>query len=146
MRDGLKIPRLGASACVWRGSQVLLVQRGKAPAEGLWSLPGGHVEWGETSRQAAERELQEETGITASLDLRADVFDAIRRDDQGDVQSHYVISVFTGHWISGEARAGDDARAVRWIGLEGLAHLDMTANAAAIIRKAHNLIKSAPTR
>jgi 8-oxo-dGTP diphosphatase len=141
--DELKIPRLGASACVWRDGLVLLVQRGKQPGKGLWSLPGGHVEWGETAHDAARRELFEETGVTAALDLRVDVFDAIRRDEAGRVLSHYLISVFTGAWMSGEARAGDDAGGVRWATLEELASLDMTSNAEAIIRNAHDLFKSA---
>ncbi len=64
MPDLQQFPRLGASACVWKAGKVLLVQRAKAPV-GLWSLPGGQVEWGETALAAAERELLEETGITA---------------------------------------------------------------------------------
>ena len=142
MTGEMKIPRLGASACVWRNDQVLLVKRGKEPAIGLWSLPGGHVEWGETANDAARRELLEETGVTAALNQRADVFDAIRKDETGEVTSHYLISVFTGLWISGEARASGDAAEVRWARLDELAGLAMTAGAGAIIRRAHDLIKS----
>ena len=60
-------PVLGASACVWKDGKVLVAKRGKAPNFGLWSLPGGHVELGETLQQAAARELHEETGVEADL-------------------------------------------------------------------------------
>ena len=51
-------PRPGASVVVFRGDEVLLVQRGKRPYEGYWSLPGGEIQWGETAADAA-RELQD---------------------------------------------------------------------------------------
>ena len=143
MQSGLNIPRLGASACVWRDGRVLLARRGKPPAMGLWSLPGGHVEWGETANAAARRELFEETGVTAALDHRVEVFDAIHRSENGIVTSHHVIAVFTGRWIAGEARAGDAAEAVRWATLDELATPDMTAGSETIIRRAEGLIKSA---
>ena len=41
------VPRLGVSVGVWRGDRVLLVKRGGQTYGGLWSFPGGHVEWGE---------------------------------------------------------------------------------------------------
>ena len=58
-------PRPGASVVVFRGDEVLLVQRGKRPYEGFWSLPGGEIQWGETAAEAARRELKEETGLLA---------------------------------------------------------------------------------
>jgi ADP-ribose pyrophosphatase YjhB (NUDIX family) len=61
-----QMPKLGASACVWKEGKVLLVLRAKPPL-GLWSLPGGQVEFGETAIAAAERELLEESGVMADL-------------------------------------------------------------------------------
>jgi 8-oxo-dGTP diphosphatase len=134
-------PLLGVSACVWRNDKVLIVQRSKPPFEGLWSLPGGHVEWGESLRAAAARELMEETGVEAELRDLVDVFDAIRR--RGEVvEVHYAIVCFGGRWLRGEATAQDDALAVRWVRLGELAQLAMTEGTAAIIGKAGELVRS----
>ena len=72
-----QLPKLGASACVWRGGRVLLIQRAKPPI-GIWSLPGGHVEFGETAHAAAMRELLEETGTTADLTAFVRLYEIIR--------------------------------------------------------------------
>ena len=62
--DGLepRWPRSGTSAAVFRGDEVLLIERAKGALKGQWSLPGGHIEAGETARAAARREVREETG------------------------------------------------------------------------------------
>ena len=73
-------PRLGVSACVWRNGKMLIAKRSKPPFKGVWSLPGGHVELGEGLRDAARRELLEETGVEADLVTIIDVVEAIRRD------------------------------------------------------------------
>ena len=59
---------MGASIAVFKGDTVLLVQRARAPFRGLWSLPGGSIEPGESAREAAFRELKEEAGITAEIE------------------------------------------------------------------------------
>ncbi len=115
MSTSQQFPKLGASACVFRDGRVLIVQRAKPPARGIWSLPGGHVEPGETALAAAQRELGEETGIAAHLEHLVGLFDIIRRDDQGAVTLHYAIACYAGHWLSGEAEAASDALAARWV-------------------------------
>ena len=135
-------PTLGASACVWRDGNVLLVKRGKAPALDLWSLPGGHVELGETVKQAAARELAEETGITAALTHLVDCLDIIHRTPEGTVDRHYVIAVFTGLWTDGEPVPMDDAAAVQWRDPETMGALAMTDGVAEIVLKARDLLAS----
>jgi ADP-ribose pyrophosphatase YjhB (NUDIX family) len=130
------IPRIGVSACVWRDGKVLLVERGKEPWKGKWSLPGGSLEFGETVREAARRELAEETGIEADLETLVDVDDAITRDGQGLPLQHFSIVCFTGHWRRGEAEARDDAARVQWAEVEALDRLDMTPGTPAYIRQA----------
>jgi ADP-ribose pyrophosphatase YjhB (NUDIX family) len=130
------------SACVWRDGKVLLVERGKEPWKGKWSLPGGRLEFGETVREAAQRELAEETGIEATLVKLVDVEDAIMRDANGDAMAHYAIVCFTGHWRRGEAEARDDVRRVRWAELDTLDRLDLTPGTAAHIRQAWQLLTS----
>src|SRR5215469_10882389 len=87
-------PRAGVSVVVLQGGDVLLVQRGKGAYRGLWSLPGGAIELGETAEAAARRELMEETGLLASDLTLGDVADVILRDAAGAVESHYTVAVY----------------------------------------------------
>ncbi|MEM7426978.1 MAG: NUDIX hydrolase [Pseudomonadota bacterium] len=128
-------PLIGVSAAVWREGKVLLALRGKQPSKDLWSLPGGHVELGETLEEAALRELMEETSIRARIEEHTHWLDIIRRDEAGEVETHYVIAVFRAVWLSGEAVAGDDAAAVQWRGPDDLDDLAMTPGTADRIRK-----------
>jgi ADP-ribose pyrophosphatase YjhB (NUDIX family) len=135
-----QFPRLGASACVFRDGRVLIVQRAKPHAEGMWSLPGGHVEPGETALAAAQRELGEETGIAADLEHLVGLFDIIRRDDAGAVALHYVIACYAGRWRCGEAEAASDALAVRWVLPAELPDLAFAANVKEAIGRARTLL------
>ena len=128
-------PVLGVSSCIWRAGQVLIVRRGKEPMQGLWSLPGGRVEFGESLRSAAARELFEETGIRAELDRILDVVDVIRQNSKGAVDAHYAIVVFAGVWSEGVAGAASDVSDVRWSDIAMLGHLALTEGTEAIIRK-----------
>lgn len=129
-------PRAGVSAIVFRQGKVLLAQRAKPPLSGLWSLPGGHIEVGETALQAAHRELAEETGIAADLSALAGVRDVILRRDDGTVSAHYVLAVFCGLWTSGEPRKGGDCQDVRWQDPAALDALALTEGAAEMIHTA----------
>jgi ADP-ribose pyrophosphatase YjhB (NUDIX family) len=140
MSDPKPFPRIGVSACVWRDGKVLLVERGKEPWKGKWSLPGGGLEFGETVRAAAARELAEETGVTADLVKLVDVDDAVMRDATGRPIAHYSIVCFTGHWRSGEPVARDDATNVQWAERALLDDLDMTPGTADYIRQAWQLL------
>ncbi|MBL8894841.1 MAG: NUDIX hydrolase [Rhizobiales bacterium] len=133
-------PKLGASACVWRQGRVLIVQRGKPPLVGIWSLPGGTVEPGETAMAAAARELGEETGVIAQLTQLVDLVDIIRHGADGGLAFHYAIACYTGHWISGEPIAASDAQDARFIAVSELDTLKMTDGTPAIIRRAQALL------
>ena len=88
---------------------MLIVERAKAPLIGMWSLPGGRVEAGERVKDAALRELHEETGIVAALDHLVGIYDLIQRGSSGLLQVHFAIACFTGPWTGGVAIAGSDA-------------------------------------
>lgn len=108
-------PRVGVSVLCHRNGLVLLIKRGRAPYKDHWSLPGGLVELGETMLEAAERELMEETGVTARLGAPAETFDSIQRDADGKVSAHFILTVFCGPYQSGSAKPGDDAAALEWV-------------------------------
>lgn len=110
-------PFVGVGVVVWRGDEVLLIERGKGPRSGGWSLPGGMQELGETVRETAQREIREETGIEIDILGLLDVVDLVRKDAEGRVHYHYTLVDFTAEWRSGEAVAGTDAAAVRWVPL-----------------------------
>jgi ADP-ribose pyrophosphatase YjhB (NUDIX family) len=138
----MEVPRIGVSACVWRDGKVLLVLRGKEPWKGKWSLPGGSLEMGESVREAALRELAEETGVGADLVKLVGIDDAITRDSSGRPLSHYSIACFTGYWTKGEAEPRDDVTRVQWAAREALDRLDMTPRTADYIRLAWQILTS----
>ncbi len=134
-------PRPAASCAIFRNGKVLIAQRGKPPLAGKWSLPGGHIEPGETAQAAALRELAEETGIEADLKGIADVVDVIMRDDDGTLRAHYVITAFFGIWTRGDARPRSDCLAVEWVDPSALSRRDMTQGTPAIIQRAAGLLE-----
>ena len=113
-------PQVAVGAFVVKDNMVLLVKRNRPPSEGLWAIPGGGVELGETLQEAAEREISEETGIVIQAKKPIYTFDVIERDENGDIRFHYVIVDLAADYISGELSAGDDAVAVSWVSLEDL--------------------------
>jgi ADP-ribose pyrophosphatase YjhB (NUDIX family) len=134
-------PRLAASAAIFRGDCVLLGERGKGAMAGYWSLPGGHVEPGETARAAAAREVLEETGVTAEILGLVDLHEVIRReaaapDPAADVSWHYVIAVHYGRWLAGEPSPANDCRATRFVPLGEVETLRLTDGALALVRRA----------
>jgi len=105
-------PEVCVGAVVVHGGELLLVQRGSGAGRGLWSVPGGRVEWGETLEEAVRRELHEETGLRA-LDVAP--LGVVERIDE---TWHFVIHDFLATIESTDgACAGDDAAALAWVPL-----------------------------
>ena len=120
-------PRVAVGAVVFKDGCVLLVRRGQPPAEDLWAIPGGSVEIGETLREAAEREILEETGIQIRASKPIYTFDVIDRDTAGKVRFHYVIVDLAANYVRGEPLPGDDALEARWISAEEINGLEVSA-------------------
>jgi ADP-ribose pyrophosphatase YjhB (NUDIX family) len=129
-----RTPGAGVSVALFRERHVLLIERGKPPYKGFWSLPGGSVEWGEPVEAAARRELLEETGLQAGALIQCAVVDGMTRDDDGAVTAHFVITVFCGVDFDGEARAQADARQARWVPIDDIQGLTVTPKLEEIVR------------
>ena len=110
-----ELPRVGVGAVVIHEGRILLVKRASPPGKGFWAIPGGLVELGETVREAAERELLEETGISVRARDAFYIFDFIDRDADGTIRYHYVIVDFLADYLGGEPRAADDVSDARWL-------------------------------
>lgn len=113
-------PIAAVLAVVVREKHVLLVKRNNPPDAGMWGFPGGKTEIGETSLAAAQRELYEETGIVADPERILTVVDAIAKDDNGDVSTHYVMVAIQCRYMSGEPIAADDVSEARWVNIQHL--------------------------
>ncbi len=126
-------PVLGVGALIFDSGRVLLVERGKPPLIGSWSLPGGCVETGETLEGAIAREVLEETGLQVSVDSIATVFERIMPDESGTCEYHYVLVDFYCTTIGGRLQPGDDSRSAAWFDLESLRGLIMTEGTREVI-------------
>jgi ADP-ribose pyrophosphatase YjhB (NUDIX family) len=126
-------PLVGIGVVLFRPGDVLLIRRGRPPAQGEWSFPGGAQRLGETAEAAARRELYEETGLHAGPLALATYADSIHRDGDGTLRFHYTILDFCGLWQGGEPRAGGDAQAVAWAPLAALDRFDLAEPISAVI-------------
>ena len=135
-REYPKHPLVGVGAIIFRGDTVLLVKRNKEPSKGLWSIPGGLVELGESVKDAMRREVREECGIDVQPKELFEVVDAVSRDPMGRVRFHYVIVDFLADWRGGEPMAGSDVAAVWWTPLVDIPTLNITESSRTVIEKA----------
>ena len=113
MAEKFTAPQVGVGAVVWKDDTVLLIRRGQAPRKGHWSLPGGRQQLGETVNQGVAREVLEETGVEIRILDTVAVVDLIEREGDA-IAYHYTVIDVVAEWVSGEARAGDDAAEVAW--------------------------------
>ena len=132
-------PFLAASVAVFRGGRVLLAERAVPPGARCFSLPGGLVEPGETLREAALRELREETGVEAEIVGFNDHVEVVERDAEGRVAAHFVVASFVGRWIAGEGDAGPEALTTLWVPPDAAANLRTTPHLPAILLRAATL-------
>jgi ADP-ribose pyrophosphatase len=100
----------------------------------MWAIPGGLIELGETLQDAAEREIKEETGISIRAGRPFHTFDLIRRDENGNVETHYIIVDLEADYLAGTPKADDDAIDARWIGPMELKNLEVTPTTLAMLK------------
>ncbi len=129
-------PILAVSAAIIRDGKVLVVRRARKPALGIYTLPGGGVETGETLIEAVNREVREETSLAIEPVALAGHREAIVRDPQGRVERHFVILCFAARWISGEPVLNEELDDARWLAPAELVGLRTTEGLAEIVAAA----------
>ncbi len=116
--------------------RVLLVERGKQPLKGYWSLPGGVLECGETLRDAVCREVLEETGLAVEPLGVVEIFERIMRDAEGCPEYHYVLIDYLCREKGGVMAAASDVSRVEWVARRHLAKYRITEGTLPVIEKA----------
>ncbi len=129
-------PICGVGVVAFRDDRVLLIQRGKEPRRGEWSIPGGAVEIGESIREAAAREFREECGGDIELREVVEALDIISRDDDGRVKYHYIVIDFWAEWRGGEFAVNDEVVDARWANPKALEEFDLRPWTRQVIEKA----------
>ena len=124
-------PVVGVGAIVFDDAgRVLLVERGKPPGAGLWSIPGGRLEPRETLAQAVAREVREETGLIVEVGTLACVVERFGDD------YHFVLLDYFARITGGTLAAASDARDARFVALDDVAALPTTDGLVDVLARA----------
>jgi 8-oxo-dGTP diphosphatase len=128
-------PMVGVGVLIKRGNSILLVKRSNNPGRGLWSIPGGVLELGETLEEAAVREAKEETGADISVDRLLDIYNLIENDDSGRIRYHYILINFLAHHVRGELKANAESSEIRWVKINELNSYQTTKTLRRLLKK-----------
>ena len=137
-----ELPILSAGAIIFRDTSVLLIKRGKEPAKGLWSVPGGIVQIGERICDGLMREVREEAGIAVVVQNLVEIVERIFADDGNRIKYHYVILDYLCEYTDGQIQAGSDADDAVFVSLDAIGSYQLTAGLAEIIDKAYMMRNS----
>jgi 8-oxo-dGTP diphosphatase len=129
-------------ALIVDAERILLVERGREPLKGYWSLPGGAVETGERLEFAVRREVREETGLEVDVVCLIEVFERIMLDAGGAPEYHYVLMDYLCRVSGGTLCAADDASGVGWFTSDEFQRLKMTEGTPAVIQKAFEWVRA----
>ena len=136
-----KRPILGVGALIFNRDRILLVERGKEPLKGYWSLPGGVLETGETLEEGVIREVREETGLDVKPVAVLEIFERIIRDAAGAPEYHYVLIDYICRVTGGILRAADDASRVEWVRRRKLGAYQITTGTLPVIEKGFGFLQ-----
>ena len=139
-RDYPDRPIVGVAAVVIEDDRVALVRRGRPPAYGEWSLPGGAVEPGESLEEAVVREVAEEIGLKVEVVEVVAVLDRIFWDQEGEVQYHYVLIDFLCRKTGGKLKASSDVISCSQVPFSALAQYNLTKETRGVISRAYQRV------
>lgn len=129
-------PILAVSAAIIHEGRVLIVRRARSPANGLYTLPGGGVEAGETLHEALRREVAEETGLAIEPVALAGYREAIMRDSDARVSRHFVILPFAARLTGGALSLNEELGEANWMDPAEIGALKTTEGLAEIVASA----------
>ncbi len=127
-------PQLAVSAGIFRDGKILLVRRNREPAKGIYTFPGGRVEFGESLTEALAREVQEETGLAIEIVGLIGYREALPAKTGG--HGPFVILPFAARWVAGEIALNDELDDARWLTPGALGGLPITHGLEDTIRSA----------
>jgi 8-oxo-dGTP diphosphatase len=132
-------PQLAVSAAIFRHDKILLVRRARSPAKGLYSLPGGRVEFGETLHTALHREVEEETALKIEIVGLAGWREVVPGSSGG---GHFLIMSFAARWTTGEPVLNEELDDFRWLKPDSVDGLKVTDGLPEIIQSAWRLLRA----
>lgn len=128
-------------ALIFRAGEILLVERGKEPLKGFWSLPGGLLEVGEKLDSAVRREVQEETGLEIEPLSVFEIFERIMPGSGGRIEYHYVLIDYLCRVTGGELQAASDVSRVAWVPERNVAEYHLTDGTLSVIERAFAVVQ-----
>jgi ADP-ribose pyrophosphatase YjhB (NUDIX family) len=131
-------PQLAVSAVIFRDGKLLLVRRAKSPGHGLWSLPGGRVEFAESLHTALAREVDEEAGLEIDIVALAGWREVLPAS--GGSGGHYLIMSFAARWKANDVRLNDEHDDFRWVEPGRFGDLKLTGGLPEVVEAARRLI------
>lgn len=129
-------PYLGIGALIFQDKQLLIVERGKEPLKGYWSLPGGILETGETLQDGIKREVLEETGLEVEPLSVFEIFERIMPDAEGRTEYHYVLIDYICKPVGGRLRAASDVSNAAWVSQPDFPGYRLTEGTLAVMERA----------
>ena len=131
--DPASRPQLAVSAVIFRDGKVLLVRRAHSPGKGLYSLPGGRVEYGESLHVALAREVDEETGLKIQILGLVGLHEVL---PGGSATGHYVIMSFAARWMGREAVLNEEHDDYKWLQPGHFGDLNLTGGLKQVVEAA----------
>jgi 8-oxo-dGTP diphosphatase len=149
--SGPGAPRIGVAGVVFdEAGRVLLVERGKPPAQGQWTVPGGSLERGESLVEGVRREIAEETGLVVEVGPLLAVVERMSPEratgERAGADYHFVILDYLAYLRGGTLAAASDARQARFCGDAELDALPLTEGLREVIEQARALARGAAAR
>jgi 8-oxo-dGTP diphosphatase len=121
---------------IFQEDNILLVERGREPLKGYWSIPGGIVETGEKLADGIQREVLEETGLEVEAVSVFEIFERIMPDSDGRTEYHYVLIDYLCRPLGGRLEPASDVSRVAWVSEQDLCNYRLTEGTLGVIERA----------